>query len=296
LFENLKSHFNKQGVGYLFLLPSVFLILLVSIYPLGHGIYLSLTDYNLLRFRNVKFIGLDNVIKIFTDDIEFREVLGFTFTYTIGVVVGTYLFGLLVALLLNRSFHFRGVFRALILIPWIIPPVVGAMVWSWSLNMYGIINTILLKLHLVNSPVPFLAKPTLARLTVICTGIWKSFPIMSLMLLAGLQSIPDELYQAAQIDGASKIQTFFRITLPLIKNISVIATTLMAIWTYNNFENIFLLTYGGPARKTTVLSIYSYWQAFTRNQIGYAAAIAVVMMVFLVVLSIFYYNRVAGEK
>ncbi|MCX5841208.1 MAG: sugar ABC transporter permease [Deltaproteobacteria bacterium] len=221
----------------------------------------------------------------------------FGFKMIIAPMALSYIVGLFLALLLNRDIKFRGLFRAAALIPWIIPPIVATTNWSWVLNdQYGIINTILLKIGLVKEPVLFLAVPDLARITVIGVGVWKSYPFMMIVLLAGLQGIPKEQYEAAYMDGAGFFKSFFRITMPNLKNVSFICTILMFIWTFNNFENIYLLTHGGPVKKTFVLSILSYYMAFFRGTLGYASAITTITLVILLMVSIVYLRALKADR
>lgn len=276
------SLLNNKPLGYKMILPATLLICLISVYPLIRGIMMSFMNYNLLKPNKIGFNGLDNFIKLFTRDKEFWGVLGFTFTYTLSVVIIAYVMGLIFAMLLNRDIKFRGVFRALILIPWIIPNSVATTCWQWVLNdQFGIINNVLQSLNIIEKPILFLADTTLTRYVVIWTGAWKSFPFMMITLLAGLQTIPDDLYEAAEIDGAGFWQKFAHITMPMLNNVTATCTTLMFIWTFNNFDGIYLLTKGGPNNATYVLSIYTYYTAFMRSNLGYAATISTVLLVIL---------------
>jgi multiple sugar transport system permease protein len=284
-----QSLINDKRLGYKMLIPATLLILLISVYPLVRGIALGFMNYNLQKPDRVGFNGIDNFIKIFTSDKEFWGVLSFTFIYTLSIVIISYALGLIFAMLLNRDIKGRGIFRMLILIPWIIPPAVAATCWQWLLNdQFGLINNFLKSVHLIDKPLLFLADQQLTRLTVIVTGAWKSFPFMMITLLSGLQTIPDDLYEAAEIDGASFFQRFRHITLPMLTSVTTVCTTLMFIWTFNNFENIYLLTQGGPNRATYVLSIYTYYTAFMRSNIGYASTISVVLLVVLLILTTIY--------
>ena len=271
---------NDKKLGYKMLVPATLLILLISVYPLLRGIFLGFMNYNLQKPNKIAFNGIDNFIKIFTKDKEFWGVLSFTFVYTFAVVIISYFSGLAFALLLNRDIKFRGLFRALILIPWIIPPAVAATCWQWLLSdQFGLINNILKAINATDKSLLFLADQKLARVTVIVTSAWKSFPFMMITLLSGLQTIPEDLYEAASIDGANLWQRFCAITMPMLQSVTIVCTTLMFIWTFNNFENIYLLTQGGPNKATYVLSIFTYYTALMRSNIGYASAISIVLLV-----------------
>jgi ABC-type sugar transport system permease subunit len=246
-------------------------------------------QYSIKRSRNARFNGLENYIRILTTDAEFYSTLTFSFFSAFAVVIIAYVLGMCFALLLNRDIKYRSFFRAMILIPWIIPPVVAATNWTWLLNdQLGFINLILRKWGFIDRPILFLADPVIARITVCFTGAWKSFPFMMIVLLSGMQGIPDELYESASIDGAGFFRSFRHITVPMLKNVTMISTTLMFIWTFNNFENIYLLTKGGPLNATFVLPILSYYIAFFRSQLGYASAISTLMLVILLILALIY--------
>jgi multiple sugar transport system permease protein len=283
------ERFRKNGLGYQLLIPATLFIGAISIYPLIRGIILSFMSYSTRRVRNVRFNGLENFINILTNDPEFWAAFIFSIISAFVIVIASYVMGMCFALLLNRNIKFRGFFRAMILIPWIIPPVVSATNWTWLLNdQLGFLNLILRQWGFIDKPILFLADPVIARITVCFTGAWKSFPFMMIVLLSGLQSIPDELYESAAIDGAGFFRSFFSITIPMLKSVTAISTVLMFIWTFNNFENIYLLTRGGPLNATFVLPILSYYTAFYRTQLGYASAISTMMLVVLLFMAMLY--------
>lgn len=275
--------------AYMLLLPATLALLMIRVFPLLEGVYLSFTNRRLLNDRPTSFVGLQNFVRIFTRDNEFWGVFGFTLVYTFSVVAISYCVGLFFAVLMNKKIKLRGVYRTLLLIPWIIPAVVSGASWQWALNdQSGIVNELLKALHLTSKSIPFLASPGWARFSVILVSAWKNYPYMALSLLAGLQQVPEDIHESAQIDGANGRQIFFKITLPQIRPVTMVCTTLMTIWTFNNFDNIYLLTMGGPDKATQVISVLSYYSAFWRMNMGYASAISTVMLAFMMVLSIFY--------
>ena len=279
---------NRGPLGYLLLIPSSILILVISFYPLLNGIYLSFTNRNFINPLQNDFIFLDNYARLMKDS-EFFSVLGFTFTYTASVVLISYLFGLGLALVLNRDMKFRGVYRALVLIPWVIPSVVVANMWSWILNdQLGILNNTLRNLGIIDKPILFFSTAEMSRISVTFVSAWRAIPFMAVTILSGLQGIPSDMYEAAEIDGAGFWKSLWYMTLPLIKQVSFISMTLMFIWTFNNFENIWLLTRGGPNNATYVLSILSYFTGFFRSFISYAATIAVMMLIVMLLLSLLF--------
>jgi len=274
------------------LIPALTMFAIFSVYPILTGVYLSVTNYDIASPVAEVFVGFNNYVKALTDYGEgygFYDAFLWTFIFSLAVCAISYIVGFALALVLNQNFKFRGVFRGLLLLPWVIPPAVYSTNWRWILNSeFGFINKFLLNNGWIQQPILFLSTSTLAQQSVIGIGVWRSYPFMMLMILAGLQSISDELYEAASIDGANKLKSFIHITLPAMKNVSIICTCIMFVWTFNTYEHIFLLTAGGPLTSTTPLSIFIYNAAFFRGRMGYAAAIAVLTLIVLLIVSFFY--------
>jgi ABC-type sugar transport system permease subunit len=216
----------------------------------------------------------------------------------VGIVGLSYLLGLIAGILLNLDIRFRGVYRALILIPWVVPPVVSLISWQWMLNdQFGIINRTLIRMGIINEfePILWLADPDLAMLSIIVVGSWMRFPFMMITVLAALTAIPDDLREAAALDGATSFQTFRHIIFPMILPVSVIATLLQAIWVFNDFGLPFVLTGGGPANATTPLILLAYKEAFQRFNIGYGTSLAVISMVLMLALGAVYLRLQAKQ-
>jgi ABC-type sugar transport system permease subunit len=283
----LEKHENR--LGYKMAAPSIILVAMISIYPLLYGITLSFQSYFLLKPNKPRgFIGLENYKNLVRDS-EFFGKLAYTFIYALSIVVIGYLFGLILALLLNRNIKGRSIYRAFILLPWVVSPAIAATNWLWLLNdRVGVINRTLLQLGIISKPILFLASTEIVKVTVIFTGVWKGFPFFTIVILAGLQSISGDLYESAYMDGAGFWKALRHITLPMIKNISIVATTLMFIWNFNNFENIYLLTEGGPTNATFTLPILTYYTAFYRTNMGYASTIGIGMLVVLLFAALAY--------
>ncbi|GHV39739.1 sugar ABC transporter permease [Spirochaetia bacterium] len=280
---------TSKLLGYIMTAPAILLFLLISVYPLLNGIILSFENYNPVMPAARAFVGLENYAKLLGNDAEFRSVLGFSFAYTVSVVAFSYIMGFIFALMLHGPMRGRGVYRTLLLLPYVVAPSVAAVNWLWLLNdRIGFVNHVLLTLHIVQEPLLFLADPTLAKFTVIALGTWRGFPFMMIVILAGLQSIPRELYESAYVDGAGFWTSLRYITMPMIRTVSAVCIMLRLIWTFNSFENIYLLTGGGPNRSTFVLPILTYYTGFWRNRISYASTIAVFMLAVLVVFSLVY--------
>lgn len=275
---------------YLMASPAALLIVTISIYPIFSGIFMSFTNMSLMNPTAWKLIGLDNFAKILKDR-EFLQALSFTLIYSFATVVFSYLVGLICALLMNRPMRARGVVRALLLTPWVVPVVIGATAWMWLLNdQTGFVNILLKQLGLIQKPILFLGQANSARWTAIAFATWKAFPFMTVVLLSSMQSISQDVYEASTIDGASGWQTLVRITMPLIRRESMLIILLQSMWMFNNFDNIFLLTKGGPAKATQVMSIYAYNTAFYRSSMGYGSAISVSMMLFMIILCMVYFR------
>lgn len=270
---------NRRRFGLKMLVIPTLILLLVSFYPLFNSVYLSVTNTNILKKgQAVRFTGAANFIKLISDKTVGPSLL-YSLEYAFVCVAASYVIGLLLAVLLNQKIKGRALFRGLILIPWAIPTVVATANWLWILNdQSGIVNLALQKLNLTDGPVLFFADQKMARITCIIVGTWKSYPFMCLSLLAGLQGVPEDIYESAKMDGASGVRSFFYITLPMIKNVSMVVVTLMFIWGFNNFDIIYLLTQGGPLEATFTLPIYTYNTAFYRGQMGYASAISMMTL------------------
>ncbi len=293
-----KRYGTKGDVlAYLLIAPALVLILVLDVAPLLRGFYVSFQHQELMRPDRFGWAGLSNFRQALFQEGIFWPSLLRTFMWMTGVVCGAYLVGFCLALLLNRpDIRARGILRALFLIPWVVPDVVTSLVWKWMYNdQFGLINYGLKALGLVKEPILFLASKDLAMFSLVVVQVWKLYPLMTVVLLAALQQIPGELYESAVIDGSSGPQSIWHITLPMIKPTSIVMTLLMAIWTFNHFDMVYLLTGGGPASATMVLSMLVYNKAFFGLNFGYASSIGVLMLLTLSALGVPYlrlYRRV----
>jgi len=274
---------------YLLVTPAILLSAVLILYPALKGVWTSFHRVNLAQpWQGTPFVGLDNYANLFRDPIFWRAFRN-TLIYTFGAVTGQFFLGLITALLLNRSFRGRGLVRGLILLPWVMPGVVAALMWGWMYNPdVGVINDLLFKTRIISHPIAWLADPSTAMLAVIGVAIWKGFPFFAVTLLAGLQTIPRELYEAADIDGASYLRKFIYITLPLIKEIVLITTTLRFSGIFVYADLVYVLTEGGPANATMTLPVYAFLKAYNNFDFGYAAAVSITMVLFLFVLALVY--------
>ena len=236
------------------------------------------------------FVGLDNYINTLTDPI-FLDSLRVTIIFTIAAVVIEISLAMGIALILNRKFIGRGLVRMLALLPWAVPAVVNGIMWKWILNpSYGALNGLLYSLGLIDEYVIWLGSPELALAMVVVADLWKETPFIMLLLLAALQTIPKDLYEAATVDGANVVQSFFRITLPLIQPVLFVAIALRTIWALKSFDLIYTLTAGGPSNGTSVVGYYTYIKSFVSLQLGRGAAVAYIMTLFVLILVYIYYR------
>lgn len=272
--------------AYIYFLPVAILIFLIYLYPLVYAIGLSFFQKDFLKPTKDGFIGFDNFIKLFTEDPLFFKALGNGIIFTAFSVVFEYLVGLTVALALASKFaKCKNVSKALLMLPWAVPIAINAMMWQFLFSPnFGFLNQTLAALGMTE----FLSKNWLGDLstvmpTVIFVNVWRSFPFYTITLTAGLSGIPRELYEAAEVDGANAWQRFWAVTMPGIKNTSLVIVTFHIIWTFTNFDVIYLLTAGGPLNATEVLPTMLYRQAFTHFDMGYASAIGVFIFVLLLV-------------
>lgn len=286
--DGLRKYWRRNGLAYWLILPSLLFLLAIEFYPLGVGLIESLYYHNRVQPFLTRFNGLENFAKAL-GDFNVRLSLRTSALMVVGIVGFSYLLGLIAGLLLNQNLRLRGVYRALILVPWVVPPIVSFISWQWMLNdQSGIVNHTLQQLGLIKQPILWLAKPDLAMVSIIMVGTWFRFPFMMITVLAALSAIPDELYEAGAIDGATTFKLFRHITFPLILPVSIISTLLQAIWTFNDFGLPFVLTGGGPANATTPLILLAYKEAFQRFNIGYGTSLAVLAMIFMLGLGAIY--------
>jgi multiple sugar transport system permease protein len=296
--RNIKKMHNKPMIiGYLFLLPSLLILCIVGIYPLIQTIYLSFFDVSLTK-HGASFVGLANY-KNLLSDIWFKVAYKNTWMFTAVSVLMETVLGLFIALVLNKKFLGRGWVRACVLIPWAIPTVVSARMWEWIFNAeYGILNYLLVKTGIIDANINWLGETTTAMFAAIFSDVWKTTPFMALIILAGLQGISSSLYEAANIDGANKWKQFLHITFPLLIPSIMIAVLLRALDAFRVFDLIYVLTGGGPANSTEVLSSYAYKTTFSAGEVSSGAAMSSLMAVSVFVLAIvllFIMNK-ASEK
>ncbi len=274
----------------LFLLPILADILIVFVYPLYTNITMSFEKYGIAAFVSGRapFVGLKNYVEVFSNPLMGSTVVN-TVLFTIGSIVFQFILGMIFALFFKRRFAGSQLLRTLLLIPWLLPLIVSATTFRWMFDhTNGIINQFLQNLHLISQPLGWLITPNLALLSVIITNIWIGIPFNMVLLYGGLVSIPDEYYEAASIDGANGVQSFWYITIPSLREIITIVLMLGLIYTLKVFDVIRVLTGGGPANSTQILSTWSYALSFTDLSFGQGAAVGNVLIGVSLVFSMIY--------
>jgi trehalose/maltose transport system permease protein len=287
---------RQTRIGWLLLLPALAAVGFVALYPLGKTVYQSFTNQEFLGgLEPTRWVGLENYRTLWHDTI-FRDAVWLTTKFTLITVSFEFVLGLIIALVVNSSFKGRGAMRAVMLVPWAIPTVVAAKMWQWMLDdVFGVINDILMKLHIISHPHAWISDPSTSLAAVSAVDIWKTTPFVALLLLAGLQVIPRDLYEAASVDGASQLQQFWRITLPLLLPailVTLIFRTLDALRVFD----VFFVFFGGR-QDTQTMAIYAQSTIVGDGHVGYGAAISVAIFLIISLFVVIYmvFMRVTEE-
>ena len=287
---------KQTRFAWVLLAPALAVVGFVAIYPLGRTIYQSFTNEQFLAgLEPTKWIGLKNYRDLI-DDTVFRDSIWETVKFTLITVSFEFVLGMIIALVVNSSFKGRGVMRAVMLVPWAIPTVVAAKMWQWMLDdVFGVINDILMKLHIISHPHAWISDPSTSLAAVSAVDIWKTTPFVALLLLAGLQVIPRDLYEAASVDGANQLQQFWRITLPLLLPailVTLIFRTLDALRVFDVFFVFF-----GNRQDTQTMAIYAQSTIVGGGHVGYGAAISVAIFLIISLFVVIYmvFMRVTEE-
>jgi multiple sugar transport system permease protein len=280
--------------AYLYLLPLLLVLIGLAAYPLFDGIYTSLTDRQVAQAGH--FIGLGNFARL-VDDPSYRIALLNSVMLTVGCVAVKLVIGLAASVLLTQKFPLRGLVRALAFLPWAVPGLVAALGWRWLLDeQTGAVNALLYSMGLISQPIEWLSDPSTAMVSIGIATVWQGFPFYVMMFVAGITTIPAELYEAAAIDGASAWQRFRNVTLPSIADVIAITVMLSSIWTFNNFNTVYILTNGGPANRTQILPTLAYEYGMRENHLGLGAAVIVSFLpVFLGIIALLT-RRMLREK
>ncbi|MFM8681785.1 MAG: carbohydrate ABC transporter permease [Alphaproteobacteria bacterium] len=281
---------QERVLGYVLVGPVVILLLALVAYPFAVAIGYALSDRTIADPG--EFVGLENFFNLWESQI-YRRTLRNTCLFTIGSVTIRLVLGVALALMLNEVFPCRRLVRASVLLPWIVPTVLGTMAWLWMFNPnFSVINWVLVHAGLASHGPNWLTDPDLALFSVTLVNAWRGTPFMAIVVLAGLQAIPSELYEAATIDGAGKLQRFRHVTLPLVMPVMLTALVLSIIWTFSDFGIVYGLTKGGPMNATHVLATLSYETGLRAGNIGEGAAISLTMLPALLALIVWQLRRI----
>lgn len=284
--ESPNGKIKYKNDGYLFVAPIVFVLAALIVYPMIYGFYISFFNTNLVN--KWKFVGLKYYIDAFTEPAFYSSVL-LTFKFMLLVVIGHFVFGFILATLLNREFKGRTIFRVIFMLPWMFPEAVIALLFTWIMNpMYGVLNDILKSLGIINSNMSWLGSKELAFVSVVFVCIWKGFPLVMTMILAGLQSISKDLYEAAMIDGANKWKQFMYITIPALKPILGTVVILDSVWWFKQYTLVYTMTSGGPGTATNLISLSIYGTAFNDLRFGKGAAWGILVFIICYLINAIY--------
>jgi len=286
---------RQQTAGILTIAPAFVLILALILYPVAYSIWLSLLEKHSF-FPQERFIGLENYLYLWTDE-EFWASFWLGTIYSFWTILCQLILGVSAALILNESFLGRGLVRGIVLFPYMIPTIVAVILWKWLLNdTYGVVNYWLFALGIVRDPISFLGTDHI-MLSTIMMSVWQFFPFVLLSVLARLQTIPEELYEAAKVDGATPVRRFLHVTLPQIRGILFVVILLRSIWMFTKFDTVWLMGEGaGAGRFIRTLPVYAYMRTLTYYQAGLGAAIAVIMFAILVVCTVIYFGLFREES
>ena len=288
------SHFLKPEAitGYGLISPAVFLMLVLLAYPFVLAVYISLTDRVL--GEPGRFIWIRNFLKLLQDPL-FRQTVWNSFVYTISTVFLKMFLGIILALLLNQEMPARNLIRGALLLPWIVPTSLSVLTWLWMFDsLFSVVNYILLGLGLISKKIPWLGDPFWAMVSVIIVNTWRGLPFFAVSFLAGLMTIPRELYEAAETDGAKAFRQFWHITLPLLQPVIAVVVLFSTIWTFADFQIVYILTHGGPINATQIFATMAYDVALVAGRIGEGSAISLFLfpaLLIVIILMLRYLRR-----
>jgi len=287
----------KRGIYFWMLLPVLIILILCLYYPLARGSVMAFQNYNMFDLTDLHFIGLKNFKDVIFDiNISFRQIVFNTLIWVLGSLIFQFLLGFILALLLRKPFYGRGVYTAFVFYAWALSGFAIGLTWAWLFNgQFGLVNDLLIKIGIISSPVGFLSEPNLALISVIIPNIWYGVPFFGIMLLAALQSVPSELYEAATIDGAGQVKQLFYVTVPYIKPTIVSTLLLRTMWIINFPDIIFAMTNGGPVNRTNILATQMINKVFKEYNYGQGAAVGVIIMLTLIIYATFYL-RLTSKK
>ncbi len=281
---------RNTKIFWIMLIPTFLPIIILTYIPIAKGFVMAFQNYNLFNLTNIHFIGFENFKAVITDtNFKFSQILLNTLIWVVVSLFFQFVLGFGLALLMRKPFKGRGIYSGLVFYPWALSGFAIGLVWAWMFNgQFGIINDLLKKIGIIHQNIGFLSDPHFALPSVIIVNIWYGIPFFAIMLLAALQSVPEELYEAAEIDGANSFVKLFKITIPYIKPTIISTTLIRAIWIMNFPEIIYGMTNGGPANATNILATQMINKIYNFYDYGQASAIGVIIMVILFTYAVFY--------
>ena len=285
----MKRKVKFDYARWIFVLPALLVVGILLVYPIFSSLYYSMTTKHLIK-ASYDFIGLENYKAVLSDSNFYKAFLT-SILWTVGSLLGQLFIGFTAALAINRVKIGKGIYRTLMIIPWAFPSIVIALSWKWILNgVSGFLPNILVQLGISSELPQFLSDSSLVFLTLIFINVLFGAPMIMVNVLSALQTIPQDQYEAAQIDGASKFQQFWHITVPHIKVVVGLLVVLRTIWVFNNFDIIYLLTGGGPANATTTVPVYAYNMGWGTKLLGRSSAVTVLLLAFLLLVCLVYFT------
>lgn len=288
-FRSLWVKLGKSGYIYAFLAPTLIFLLIFQIYPIFNSIYTSFTDLNMVKIGSGKWVGLKNYVKLLTNNSNFWPILGNSLLWVFGSTILQYVVAIPASLLLNRKFPGRPLVRGLMMVPWVTPVIIMGLIWRWIYDGdYGLLN------YVLNTNYVWLGDKSVVWFSLLLTSLWKGLPYATLMFLAGLQSIPADLYEAAYVDGCNKWKQFLNITMPMLSPVILVTALTSIVQSWTKFEVIWVLTAGGPGYTTSILPTYIYSKSFKDFQMGVGSAVSVISMLLMMVFVVMYlhvYNK-----
>lgn len=295
-YKKLELSTKRKLTPYFYIAPVLILLIITFGYPLLKSIIMSFQDYKLTRLDEAAWNNFENYINMFSSG-NFLLLLKNSLLYVIVSVIGQLLLGLGLALALNGKFRGRGIYQSIVFLPWAFSPFVIGLLFRWAFNgEYGVINDLLKKGGIIEKGISWLGTPGLSLLVIIFAMIWIGVPFFGIMILASLQSVPSDIYEAADMDGCGVFRKFFSLTLPYIKPTLIMTTLLRTIWIFNSFDLIVIITEGGPSNYSQTLTSYIYTEAFSSYDFGQAGAFGVFLMVVLSLYAIFFMKITNYDK
>ena len=291
--QTSKLKMRRARFIFIMVLPAILFPMIFTYYPMIKGSLMAFQSYNLMNVKNIKWVGLDNFSKLFahnTSNTFYSTMLNTVKWVGISLFV-QFTVGFAMALLLKKKFKGSGLYQGLIFFPWAVSGFIIGIMWRWMFNgTSGVINDLLMRIHLIGQPVGWLASKNTALYSCIIANIWYGIPFFTIMITAALRGVSEDLYEAADVDGATGWQKFIRITVPMLSNTTFVVAILLVIEAFNMFESIFVMTQGGPLGSTSTIMYYIYEQGFTNYNMGYASALAWIFFAIIMVVTLIQYR------